>query len=155
MVSLRERAIKAAKEHEERMERNRKEAAKKFGIEAEKEFEKIFNELVSDVEPISENKAKIIVGNLSFIAIKKSKDFVVYIDFYPEIECSRCGKLFTYQYPCKNLADVGTVFMKEVVCDACLYENVDTPEVTTQSPAERVCELLSEILEIIEEERGE
>jgi len=154
MVSLRDRAIKAAKEQQERMERNRKEAAKKFAAEATKEFEKTFNEVVYDVEPISENKAKIIVGDLSFIAIKKSKDFVVYIDFYPEIECGRCGKSFTYQYPCKNLADVGTVLMKEVVCDACLYENVEIPQ-ATKSPAERVLELLGEILDILEAERGE
>ena len=152
-MNLREKAIKAAKEHEERMERNRKEAAKKFAIEAEKEFEKTFNEVVSDVEPISENKARINAGDISFIVIEKYVDFKRYIDFYPQVECSRCGKLFTYQYPCKNLADVGTVLMKEVVCDACLYENVDTPQ-ATKSPAERVLELLSEILEIIEEERG-
>jgi len=153
-MNLREKAIKAAKEYEERMERNRKEAAKKFAIEAEKEFEKTFNEVVSDVEPISKNKAKIIVGDLSFIAIKRFYvDYGGHIFFYPQIECTRCGKLFTYQDPCKNLADVGTVLMKEVVCDACLYENVDTPQ-ATKSPAERVLELLSEILEILEEERG-
>ena len=136
-------------------EKNRKEAAKKFAIEAEKEFEKTFNEVVSDVEPITEKKAKIIVGDLSFIAIKRFYvDYGGHIFFYPQIECTRCGKLFTYQDPCKNLADVGTVLMKEVVCDACLYENVDTPQ-ATKSPAERVLELLSEILEILEEERGE
>jgi len=154
-MNLREKAIKAAKEHEERIKKSKQKAAKKFAEEAKKEFEETFNELVSDVEPISKNKAKINAGDLSFIAIKNFYvDYGGHIFFYPQIECTRCGKLFTYQDPCKNLADVGTVLMKEVVCDACLYENVDTPQ-ATKSPAERVLELLSEILEIIEEERGE
>jgi len=155
MVSLREKAIKAAKEHEERIKKSKQKAAEKFAEEAKKEFEETFNELVSDVEPISKNKAKINAGDLSFIAIKNFYvDYGGHIFFYPQVECSRCGKLFTYQDPCNNLVDVGTVLMKEVVCDACLYENVDTPQ-ATKSPAERVLELLSEILEIIEEERGE
>ena len=152
MVSLREKAIKAAKEHEERKEKEKRESAKEFAERAKKAFEETFGEVV-EVEPISRASARILADGLSFIARHKSTDFVTYIDFYPQIECSRCGKLFTYQYPCKNLADVGTVLMKEVVCDACLYENVDTPQ-ATKSPAERVLELLSEILEIIEEERG-
>lgn len=155
MVSLRDRAIKAAKEYEERMEKNKKEAAKEFAEEAKREFEETFNEVVDSVEPISKNKARINAGDLSFIAIKK-----IYVDygrrifFYPQIECTRCGKLFTYQDPCNNLVDVGTVLMKEVVCDACLYENVETPQ-ATKSPAERVLELLGEILDILEAERGE
>lgn len=152
-MSLRERAIKAAKEYEEQMMKSKQEAAKKFATRAKKEFEKTFGEVL-DVEPITTNGAKIIADGLTFIARHRSTDFVTYIDFYPQIECSRCGKLFTYQYPCKNLADVGTVLMKEVVCDACLYENVDTPRVT-KSPAERVLELVTEIINIVEEERGE
>jgi len=148
---LREKAIKAAKEYEERKEKEKREAAKKFGIEAEKEFEKTFNEVVSDVEPISENKAKIIVSDLSFIAIKKFYvDHGKHIFFYPQIECSRCGKLFTYQYPCENLAEVGEVLTKEVVCDAC---REDIP-LATKSSAEHVLDLLAEILEIVKCERG-
>jgi len=155
MVSLREKAIKAAKEYEERKEKEKRESAKKFAEEAKKEFEETFNEVVDSVEPISKNKARINAGDLSFIAIKNFYvDYRGHIFFYPQVECSRCGKLFIYRDPCNNLADVGTVLMKEVVCDACLYENVDTPQ-ATKSPAERVLELLSEILEIIEEERGE
>jgi len=154
MVSLREKAIKAAKEHEERIKKSKQKAAEKFATRAKKEFEETFGEPL-DVEPITVNGAKIIADGLTFIAKKERTEYAEYINFYPQVECSRCGKLFTYQYPCNNHADVGTVLMKEVVCDACLYENVDTPEVTTKSPAERVFELLSEILEIIEEERGE
>jgi len=154
MVNLREKAIIAAKEYKERKEKEKREAAKKFAERAKKEFEEIFGEVPYDVEPISEVSARIFADGLIFVARHKSTDFVTYIDFYPQVECSRCGKLFTYQYPCKNLTDVGTVLMKPVVCDACLYENVDTPEVT-KSPTERVLELLSEILEIIREERGE
>jgi len=154
MVSLREKAIKLAKEYEERKEKNEREAAKKFATKAKKKFEEIFGEVPYNVGPISEKRAKVIVGDLSFVAIRERTGHAEYINFYPQVECSHCGKLFTYQYPCNNLVDVGAALMKEVVCDACLYENVDTPKVT-KSPAERVLELLSEILEIIEEERGE
>ena len=154
-MGLRERALKAAEEQQERMEKNKKEAAEKFAVEAKKEFQEMFGEVSElNVEPISENKAKIIADGLSFIAIKKSKDFVVYIDFYPQIECIRCGKLFTYDTPCKKLADIGFLLMKPVVCDACLYGNVDIPP-ATKSPAERVLELLGEILDILEAECGE
>jgi len=153
MVSLREKAIKAAKEHEERIKKSKQKAAEKFAARAKKEFEETFGEAL-DVEPITVNGAKIIADGLTFIAKKERAEYTEYINFYPQVECSHCGELFTYQYPCNNLVDVGTVLMKEVVCDACLYENVDTPQ-ATKSPAERVLELLSEILEIIEEERGE
>ena len=86
MVSLRERAIKAAKEYEERKEKNEREAAKKFVAEVKKEFEETFNEVVYNVEPISENEARIDIGNtgiFSIIAIKKSKDVIMYRDLYP------------------------------------------------------------------------
>ena len=152
-MNLREKAIKAAKEREERIKKSKQKAAEKFAARAKKEFEETFGEAL-DVEPITVNGAKIIADGLTFIAKKERAEYAEYINFYPQVECNRCGKLFTYQYPCKNLADVGTVLMKEVVCDACLYENADTPQ-ATKSPAERVLELLSEILEIIEEERGE
>ena len=82
-MNLREKAIKAAKEHEEWMERNRKEAAKKFAEEAKKKFEETFNEIVDSVEPISENEARINTGDFSIIAIKKSKDVIMYRDLYP------------------------------------------------------------------------
>ena len=145
MVSLREKAIKAAKEHEERIKKSKQKAAEKFAEEAKKEFEETFNELVSDVEPISKNKAKINAGDLSFIAIKNFYvDYRGHIFFYPQVECSRCGKLFTYQDPCNNLVDVGMVLMKETVCNDC---REDIPPVT-KSPAERVLELMTEILEI-------
>ena len=154
MVNLREKAIKAAKEYKERMEKEKQEAAKKFAARAKKEFEENFGEAPYDVEPITINGAKIIADGLTFIAKKERAEYAEYINFYPQIECSCCGKLFTYQYPCNSLVDVGMVLMKETVCDACQYENVETPQVT-KSPAERVLELLGEILDILEAERGE
>jgi len=149
-MDLREKAIKAAKEYEERKEKEKREAAKKFAERAKKEFEETFGEAL-DVEPISESQAKIIANGLSFIARRTHTDFVEYIKFHPQVECSHCGKLFTYPYPCENLAEVGTVLTKEVVCDAC-REDIPPP---TKSSAERVLDLLAEILEIIECERGE
>ncbi|MCW3140671.1 MAG: hypothetical protein N2V72_00605 [Methanophagales archaeon] len=152
-MDLRERAIKAAKEQQEWMEKNKKEAAEKFAAEAKKKFEKTFNEVVLDVEPISENKAKIIADGLSFIAIKGYTDFVSYIKFYPQIECTQCGNIFTYyDEPCERLADVGFILMKSTICDTCRCENMGSG---TKSPAGRVLELLGEILDILEAERGE
>ena len=151
MVSLREKAIKAAKEYKVRMEKNEREAAKKFATKAKKKFEEIFEEAPYNVEPISEKRAKVVVGDLSFIARRERTGHAEYINFYPQIVCSHCGKLFTYQYPCNNLVDVGTVLMKEVVCDAC---REDIPP-ATKSSAEHVLDLLAEILEIVKYERGE
>ena len=150
MVSLREKAIKAAKEHEERIKKSKQKAAEKFATRAKKEFEETFGEPL-DVEPITVNGAKIIADGLTFIAKKERAEYAEYINFYPQVECSRCGKLFTYQYPCNNLVDVGMVLMKETVCNAC---REDIPPVT-KSPAERVLELMTEILEILEAERSE
>ena len=149
-MNLREKAIKAAKEYEERKEKEKREAAKKFAERAKKEFEENFGEAL-DVKPISESQAKIIADGLTFIARKKRVEYAEFIYFYPQIECSYCGKLFTYQYPCNNLVDVGMALTKEVVCDTC-REDIPPP---TKSSAERVLDLLAEILEIVKCERGE
>jgi len=153
-MGLRERALKAAEEQQERMEKNKKEAAEKFAVEAKKEFQEMFGEVSElNVEPISENKAKIIADGLSFIAIKGYTDFVSYIKFYPQIECTQCGNIFTYyDEPCERLADVGFILMKSTICDTCRCKNMGSG---TKSPAERVLELLGEILDILEAERGE
>ena len=150
-MNLRERAIKAAEEYEERKEKEKRETAKKFAERAKKEFEEIFGEVPYDVKPISEGQARIVADGLSFIARKKRVEYAEYINFYPQIMCSHCGKLFTYPYPCNNLVDVGMALTKEVVCDAC---REDTPP-PMKSSAERVLDLLAEILEIVEGERGE
>jgi len=149
-MNLREKAIKAAKEYKERKEKEKREAAKQFAERAKKEFEETFGEAL-DVKPISESQAKIIADGLTFIARKKRVEYAEYINFYPQIECSHCGKLFTYQYPCNNLVDVGMTLTKEVVCDAC---REDIPP-ATKSSAEHVLDLLAEILEIVKYERGE
>ncbi len=118
-------------------------------MKAKKEFQEKFGKVSElNVEPISENKAKIIADGLSFIAIREP----AYIRFYLQRVCANCGNMFTHKTPCEKIADIGFLLMKSEICDACLYRDADiTPE---KSPAERVLELMSEILEIVETERS-
>ncbi|MCD6211292.1 MAG: hypothetical protein J7J01_10520 [Methanophagales archaeon] len=145
MESLRERAIQAAKERQERRKRNKREAAEKFAEMAKKEFQERFGEVEINVKPVSGNIAEITAEGLKFTAKKTQVEYAEYVDFYVWIQCANCGK-FIHAY-CENIADVGDLLMKGEICNDCKYGNVDIP--TVESDAERVLNLLREIIEIV------
>jgi len=120
MLSLRERAIKAAEEERKQW----KEKASNFAAEAKEEFQKRFGEVLElDVKQITESMAKITADGLSFIAQKehmeRSEDIRFNIKFYIEVKCSECGKMFTHQKACETLADIGYRLESPGFCKTC------------------------------------
>jgi len=152
MGSLRERAIKAYEEWEQQHQRELTEQAEKFAREAVKEFTEVFGK-PQNVEPKSERTARITADGLTFIARKVYTGYSSYTKFYLQAECSQCHNTFIQDTPCGSLIDLGHMLSKPQVCKACRYGT--NTETTTKSQAERVLELATEILEIIQEERGE
>jgi len=116
MLSLRERAIKAAEEERER--RSMIEA--NFAVEAKKEFQKRFGEVSDlDVKQITESMAKVTADGLSFTAKRECTECGEHIKFYIEVKCSECGKMFTHSKPCETLADIGYRLETLGICKAC------------------------------------
>ena len=150
--SLKERAIKAYEEWEQQHQRELMEQAEKFAREAVKEFTEVFGK-PQNVEPMSERTAKIATDGLTFIARKEYTDYCSYIKFYLQTECTQCHNPFIQDTSCESIIDLGHILSKPQVCRACRYGT--NTETTTKSPAERVLELATEILEIIQEEHSE
>ena len=123
MVSLRERAIKAAEEERKQW----KEAASNFATEAKKEFQKRFGEVsYLDAKPITKNEAKITADDLTFVAKKESIEYNERIRFYIEVKCSECGNMFTHPKPCETLADIGHRLVLPDICKACSMKRLVT-----------------------------
>jgi len=122
-MDLRERAIQAAKERQERRETEKLKAASEFAIEAEDEFRDVFGADIGklNVKPIAENVAEIVADGLEFEARRIHREYDTEIKFYLRVKCEKCGKWFTYPIPCKNLADVGDIIMNRQKCDECEY----------------------------------
>jgi len=123
-MDLRERAIQAAKERQERRETEKLKVASEFAIEAEDEFRDVFgadNIGKLNVKPVAENVAEIIANGLEFEARRVHREYDTEIKFYLRVKCEKCGKWFTYPIPCKNLADVGDIIMNRQKCDECEY----------------------------------
>jgi len=149
MVTLRERAIKAAKERQERMEIEKIKAMDKFAQTAIKEFQDVFGADIEElsVKEVNENAAEITADGLKFEARRIHREYDTYIRFYLRAKCEKCGRWFTHPTPCENLADIGQLLMRSELCDDCKYGNVDIP--TVESDAERVLNLVREIIEIV------
>ena len=149
-MDLRERAIQAAKERQERWETEKLKVANNFAIEAEDEFRDVFGadnigKLV--VHLMDENAAKIIADGLMFEARRIHREYDTEIKFYLRVKCEKCGRWFTYPIPCESLADVGDIIMNRQKCDECKY-NIPP---ATESDAEKVTRMLREIIEIVYE----
>ena len=116
MVSLRERAIKAAEEERKQW----KEKASNFAAEAKEEFQKRFGEVSDlDVKQITESMAKVTADGLSFTAKRECTECGEHIRFYIEVKCSECGKMFTHSKACETLADIGYRLETPGICKAC------------------------------------
>ena len=116
MVSLRERAIKAAEEERKQW----KEKASNFAAEAKEEFQKRFGEVSDlDVKPITPSMAKVTADGLSFTAKRECTECGEHIKFYIEVKCSECGKMFTHSKACETLADIGYRLESPGICKAC------------------------------------
>ena len=144
-MDLRERAIQAAKERQERMKRNERVAAEEFAEKAKKEFMESFGETEFDIKPVSENTAEIVADGLKFTAKKIQVEYAEYVHFYLWVRCANCGKWIRAY--CENIADVGELLQKEQKCDECKYGSAIPP--AEESDAERVTRMLREILEIV------
>ena len=152
MESLRKKAIRLYEEWKAEHEIELLEQAEKFAREAVKHFTEVFGK-PQNVEPVSERTAKITADGLTFIARKEYTDYCGHIKFYLQTECTQCHNSFIHDTPCGSIIDLGDILSKPQVCRACQYGT--NTKTTTKSPAERVLELATEILEIIQEERGE
>jgi len=116
MVSLRERAIKAAEEERKQW----KEKASNFAAEAKEEFQKRFGEVSDlDVKQITESMAKVTADGLSFTAKRECTECGEHIKFYIEVKCSECGKMFTHSKACETLADIGYRLESPGSCKTC------------------------------------
>ena len=116
MVSLRERAIKAAEEERKHW----KEKASNFAAEAKEEFQKRFGEVSDlDVKQITESMAEITADGLSFTAKRERRECDEHIKFYIEVKCSECGKMFTHSKACETLADIGYRLESPGSCKTC------------------------------------
>ena len=150
-MDLRERAMQAAKERQERWETEKLKAANIFAIEAEYEFQDVFGadnigKLITKL--VDENTAEIIADGLKFEARRIQREYDTEIKFYLRVKCEKCGRWFTYPIPCESLADVGELIMNRQKCDECKHGNISP---ATESDAERVTRMLREIIEIVYE----
>ena len=147
MVTLKERAIQAAKERQERREIEKIKAMDKFAQTAIKEFQDRFGTDIEklSVKGVNRNAAEIMADGLKFDARRIHREYDTYIRFYLRAKCEKCGRWFTHPTPCENLADVGQLLINPAICDSCRY-NIDTE--TTKSEAEQVMEMLRKIIEI-------
>jgi len=152
MENLKERAIRAAKERQERRETEKLKAASEFAIEAENEFRDVFgadNIGKLNVKPVGENIAEIVADGLEFEARRIHREYDTYIRFYLRAKCEKCKRWFTHTTPCENLADIGQLLINPAICDSCRY-GIGT-ETAKKSEAEQVVEKLREIIEIVYE----
>ena len=142
-MNLKERAIEEARKRQEQIEIEKLKAADQFAQKAIKEFRGVFGDVEElSVKEVDRDECEIIADGLRFRARKESSEYYIYIKFYLHVKCRRCGKWFSHSV--QNLADVGDLLSRPPMCDSCKY---GTTEV--KSEAERVMEMLREIIEIV------
>jgi len=142
-MNLKERAIEEARKRQEQIEIEKLKAADQFAQKAIKEFRGVFGDVEElSVKEVDRDECEIIADGLRFRARKESSEYYIYIKFYLHVKCRRCGKWFSHSV--QNLADVGDLLSRPPMCDSCKY---GTTEV--KSKAERVMEMLREIIEIV------
>jgi len=146
-MDLKERALQAARKRYEKVEIEKLKAADQFAQKAIKEFRAVFGDVEDlSVKEVDRDECEIIGDGLKFRARKESSEYYIYIKFYLHIRCRKCGKWFPY--PVQNLADVGDLLSHPPVCENCQklakYGNTEV-----KSEAERVMEMLREIIEIV------
>jgi len=146
-MDLKERALQASRERYEKLEIEKLKAADQFAQKAIKEFRGVFGDVEElSVKELSRVECEIIADGLKFRARKESSEYYIYIKFYLHVRCRKCGKWFTH--PVQNLADVGDLLSHPPVCEDCqMLAKYGTTEV--KSEAERVMEMLREIIEIV------
>jgi len=146
-MNLRERALQASRERYEKVEIEKLKAADQFAQKAIKEFRAVFGDVEDlTVKEVDRDECEIIVDGLKFRARKERSEYYVYIKFYLHIKCGRCGKWFAY--PVQNLADVGDLLSRPPMCEDCQkLAKYGTTE--AKSEAERVMEMLEEIIKIV------
>jgi len=146
-MDLRERAIEEARKRQEQIEIEKLKAADQFAQKAIKEFRAVFGDVEElGVKELGRVECEIIADGLKFRARKESSEYYIYIKFYLHVRCRKCGKWFPY--PVQNLADVGDLLSRPPMCEDCQkLAKYGTTEV--KSEAERVMEMLREIIEIV------
>ena len=146
-MNLKERAIEEARKRQEQIEIEKLKAADQFAQKAIKEFRAVFGDVEDlTVKEMDRDECEIIADGLKFRAQKKGSEYCIYIKFYMHVRCRKCGKWFTH--PVQNLADVGDLLSRPPMCEDCqMLAKYSTTEV--KSEAERVMEMLREIIEIV------
>jgi len=146
-MNLKERAIEEARKRQEQIEIEKLKAADQFAQKAIKEFRAVFGDVEElSVKEVDRDECEIIVDGLKFRARKERSEYYIYIKFYLHVRCRKCGKWFPY--PVQNLADVGDLLSRPPMCKNCQkLAKYGTTEV--ESEAERVMEMLREIIEIV------
>ena len=148
-MDLKERALWAARERYEKVEIEKLKAADQFAQKAIKEFRAVFGD-VEDliVKEVDRDECEIIADSLKFKAQQTYgiEEYYIHIKFYLHVKCRKCDKWFAY--PVQNLADVGDLLSRPPMCEDCQkLAKYGTTEV--KSEAERVMEMLREIIEIV------
>ena len=145
-MDLKERALQASRERYEKVEIEKLKAADQFAQKAIKEFRAVFGDVEDlTVKEMDRDECEIIADGLKFRAQKKGSEYCIYIKFYMHVKCRRCSKWFTHSV--ENLADVGDLLSRPPMCENCeMLAKYGTTEV--KSEAERVMEMLREIIEI-------
>ena len=144
-MNLKERAIEEARKRQEQIEIEKLKAVDQFAQKAIKEFRAVFGDVEDlSVKEVDVDECEIIADGLKFKAQQTYgiEEYYIQIKFYLHVKCGRCGKWFTHSV--QNLADVGDLLSRPPMCDSCKY---GTTEV--KSEAERVMEMLREIIEIV------
>jgi len=146
-MNLKERAIEEARKRQEQMEIEKLKAADQFAQKAIKEFRGVFGDVEDlGVKEVDVDECEIIADGLKFQARRRRDEYYTYIRFCLHIKCRKCGKWFAY--PVQNLADVGDLLSRPPMCEDCQkLAKYGTTEV--KSEAERVMEMLREIIEIV------
>jgi len=146
-MDLKERALQAARERYEKVEIEKLKAADQFAQEAIKKFCAVFGDVGElSVKEVDRDECEIIADGLKFQARRRREGYYTYIRFCLHIKCRKCGNWFTY--PVQNLADVGDLLSRPPICEDCqMLAKYGTTEV--KSEAERVMEMLREIIEIV------
>ena len=146
-MDIKERALQAARERYEQVEIEKLKAADQFAQKAIKEFRDVFGDVEEfSVKEVDRDECEIIADGLKFQARKESSEYYIYIRFYLHVKCRKCGRWVTY--PVQNLADVGELLSRPPMCEDCQkLAKYGTTE--DKSEAERVMEMLREIVEIV------
>ena len=148
-MDLKERALQASRERYEKVEIEKLKAADQFAQKAIKEFRAVFGDVEElSVKEVDRDECEIIADGLKFKAQQTYgiEEYYIQIEFYLHVKCGRCGKWFTHSV--QNLADVGDLLSRSPVCENC-QKLVKYGTTEVESEAERVMEMLREIIEIV------